>query len=515
MRRAAMVGLLTAGASSALAQRAVEEGVILRADVGFQHVTTKASGDPDLQGNDPGAALRDPTQFVDVGLAIGTRKLGYSPLNTYVLGQFLLDLGGTPKVDEAVGHPSVLHAYGDARRLALHLAYAELDGFTEGGALANLHLRAGRQFHWGPVGFTFDGATLAYDDGTLAVALRGGRRAGVFAEEQDDPGLLAGLDLAYALGGRQGLSLRAEYLYFTRELTLDRRDTVRLVPGEETVDYTVHLAEVGAFYDITREVLVSLRASLVAPEVSHVRGALRWALGASTLLVDVDEKIGRDLSYDLAGGRGVVRRDRNTTYEALRLNIADRQPFTDGQATLELALTDGFNLVPQVGVRATHGEAANLTPYDANQVRWGLGGYYDLPFDAQSGLELELSYGGTRYDRTDEEHFDDAGAGGERVAHNISAGVRYARGRRVVGNRVLGGRIFTAGIHAYQDIWVLGNRFIDDTDERAGGIGAQVQWAFTEWTSVRGAYEFARDSTVFSRWVEPFHGVRIALEGHL
>lgn len=505
----AAVGLWASGA-------AAQKSVIGRLDIGFEHVTGAASGDPDLQDNDPGANLRESTQFLDVGLALGTRGLGYGPLNSYLLGQLRLDLGGEPGVDETIGHPTVLHSYGDARLLALHLAYAELAGFGTQGALQHMHLRAGRQFHWGgPLGVTFDGATLGYDDGALSVAVRGGRRAAVYNEIQDDPGVLAGLDVAYALGGRQGLTLRGEYLFFTRELTLIDRDAALLTGGEETVDYTVQLAAVGAYWDATRDVLLSLRASLVAPELSHLRAGLRWAFGRSALLVDVDQKIGRDLTYDIAAGRGLERRDRRTTYEALRLNIPDRQPYTDAQAVLELEVADGFVLVPEAGVRVVQADDEVRTPYDADQTRWGLGGYYDVPFDPQQGLELQVRYGGTRYDRAGEAHFADPAAGAERVAHEMSGAVRYARGRRRVGNRILGTRIFSAGVNAYQEIWVLGNRFIDDTDELAGGIGIDARWTFTEWTAVRASYEFARDSTVFARWVEPFHAVRLELQGTL
>lgn len=516
MSRASFLWLVAAllAPTGAMAQRALEEGVILRLGVGYEFVGTDNSGEPALQGHVP--ELRTTTQFLDADLALGTRGLGWRHLNSYALGTFVMDLQGPADDDELLAHGSAYHGFDGARAFLLHLAYAEIEGFTDAGAAARMHLRGGRQFHWGMVAVTFDGGTFGYDDGQLAAAVRFGRRSAVFDTTQDDPGLVGGATFAYDFGKGDGLLLRGEYIFFAREIELSAADR-QYVKDVRAVDETIHAAELAAYYDITRDFLIQGRVDFVAPEVSHARAGIRWSFDTSTLFIDFDQKIGRDLFYDLAGGRGFERNDRRATYESLRLNIPDRQPYSDVRALLSWELAEAFALEPSIGGRKSYGEEAELSAYDADRLSWGLGAFSGLRIDKVSGLEIEGRYDGHYYGRADngEGHFFDTAAGAEVLAHELSAGLRYTRGSRFVGNRILGNRVFTAGVSGFLEAFTLDNRYIEALDESLVGARLEADWAFSTYASVRAAYEFAKDSTVFARFVEPFHGVRVRVEGRL
>lgn len=508
MTRAALLMLVAVTALAA-------DGYVAKVRLAHDHVTVEPGDDPDLQGNETtGDDLHGSSMVLDVSFAVGTRRVGWSRLNSYALGQLTGDLAGQPGSGKLDWDPSVVHGRDDAQAVFLHLAYAEVEGFGDAGAAAHLHLRGGRQFHWGLVGVTFDGATFGYDDGRFSAAARGGRRSGVYADLQDDPGIVAGADLAYE--ATSALLLRAEYMHFQRDLTLTARDRL-YVEDSETIEVSVDAAEASAHFDATDALLLSARVSMVAPEVSHLRVGARYAFGRSAAIVDVDQKLGRDLFYDLAGGHGYTRGDRRTTYEASRLNMADRQPYTDVNLLVPLELTGWLTVEPSVGLHLGQGEAAASGPYDATHTRWALGVFALAPVSKGAAFEIDGRYDGTAYEREDGGHFADAAAGAETGSHVLSGGVRYTRGYpfRGLGPRLLGDRTVSFGVGGHLGMWTLDNRFIEAHDEVSGGVQLDLKWAFVDQVAARAAYEYARDSSVFARSVAPFHGVRLQLEGHL
>ncbi len=364
------------------------------------------------------------------------------------------------------------------------------------------------------VGVTFDGGTLRYDDGSLVLAVRGGRRSGVYADLQDDPGFIVGADLAYDI--KNTLLLRAEYMHFQRDLALTPRDRMYVLDAENA-EISVDAVEAGLSFDATDELLLSARVGFVAPEISRIYVGARYAFGRSAALLDIVQKVGRDLFYDLAGGRGNTSGDRRSTYEALRLNIPDRQPHTDARLVVPIEITDWISVEPEGRAVINHGDADASSPFDADQLGWGLGVFALAPISTGAQLEIDGRYEGRSYTREDGAHFSDEVSGGETGSHAFSGGVRYVRGRpfRGLGSRFLGQRSISVGVGGYVEMWTLDNRVINSADESSSGYIADISWAPVDQATLRLAYEYATDSTVFARSVEPFHGVRVQLGGHL
>ncbi len=487
------------------------EGYMVKLDAAWDYTTTSASGEADLQGREyPEGALNTPTQVIDTKLALGARSLGWRHLNLYGLGGFYRELSGPAELEV---HPEWAHAYEDSQRVLVHLAWAEADGFASQGLLSRLRLRGGRQSHWGLAPVTFDGAKAGYDNGRALFELYVGQRAGVYAEQQESPGIVAGLMGAYDFGG---LLLKVEWAHLQRELQLSERDA-RFVEGQRSVDLQVDAAEVGLIYDISTDTVVHAEASFVAPELSRVRGGVRWVFGSSLVQIELEQKLGRDLVYDLAGGYGYAVDDRRSTYEGLRLNLPDRQPYTAARAELSAEIADWLNLQPALGAQLSNGKDADRSPYDADQVWWGLGATALVDLGRDDALEIDGRYEGRGYSRDGGEHFADAAAGAEAGSHEASGGLRYTRGERFggLGRRRLHRRSLEVGASGWWRFWLLENRFIEAHEDFASGFRADVRWQVLSQVAVKLSYELAKDSTVFTRSVGLFHGGRVQLEGGL
>ena len=484
--------------------------------------------------------LRTNGSFVLGNAAIGTQRLILPRLNSYLVVSGGYDVAGAPETEYVVDsaqedgteHRFVTHAYGDGH-IFLQNAYAELEGFTDDGAGKNFSLRAGRQSHWGVGQVTFDGGTLNYNDGALNVGLRGGQRSGQYDLTQDDPGVFAGIDVAYDFAPELDvpLVLRAEYQFLAREIQLTDRDALRR--GTETEDITLGLASVTGSLDLSDDVLVSLRLKLTDTELSRARLGLRWAFGDSGLNVDLEQKIGEDVFFDLSGGKGFSVEQlltettgtrtvtRATTYETFRLNIPDQQPYTDLNVRLPLAVADSFTVEPIGAVHYLEGETTELSPFDATHFRFGLNLFLRGKLSDTAGLDVELEYLGRVYDREDidgeEGLFTDVAAGPETASHEFALSARYSVGERFVHGRMLQRRKFSLGAGYFLRAYTLQNRRFDEEEssensETLAGLSGDVMWMFTEYTALKGRYEFARDSNVFYSHLGDFHAVTGRLE---
>ena len=484
--------------------------------------------------------LRGNGSFVLGNAAIGSRRLILPRLNTYLVVSGGYDVAGAPDTSpvEATAQADgteqrfVTHALGDGH-LFLQNAYAELEGFTDEGIGQKFSLRAGRQSHWGIGQVTFDGGTLNYNDGSLNIGIRGGQRSGQYDLIQDDPGVFAGVDIAYDLAPELDvpLLLRAEYMFLAREIELTERDAI--MHGKETDDLTLGMASVGGFLDVGEDVLLSLRLKVTDTALSRARLGLRWAFGDSGLNIDLEQKIGEDVFFGFSGGKGFTVNQRliettgtrevtrATTYEAARLNIPDQQPYTDLNVRLPLAVTDTLTVEPLGGVHYVVGETTELSPYDATHYRFGFNVFLRSKLNDTSGLELELDYLGRIYDREDidgeEGLFTDVAAGPETAAHEVFVGARYNMGERFVHGRMLQRRKLSVGAGYFLRAYTLQNRRVDEEEskenaETLAGLSADFMWAFTDYTSLRGKYEFARDSNIFYSHLGEFHSVTGRLE---
>lgn len=464
-------------------------------------------------------------------LRLGTRRVLLPTLNTYAIASGGLDIDGQPNITamdqerarDASEHRYLQQPYGD-NALFLHTAYAELEGFTETGALKNLYLRAGRQFHWGVGSVTFDGATFGYGDGALNINARFGQRSGVYNLTQDDLGLVGGVDVSYDFRANLDvpLLLKAEYVFYTRDVNLTERDAQIYNLQSETV--TLNLAQLSGYLDITDDVLLSARLKITDTALSRGWLGLRWGISDSALLlVDLHQKIGPDVFYDMTGGQSLrvnnpgTGIERTSSYEVYRLNITDLEPFTEVQARLPWELVDWLTLQPEVGGRFSLGDAQALSPYDASYVNWGLGSYVRAPISDKAGVEFDVRYQGRAYDRSniqDDGLFTDVSSGPEQMSNEVNVQVAYNRGQRFVSGRMLGNRSLHLGLGGFYKAYVLRSRRLvvgsepSDNDEAVVGLNAQGRWWATENLNLGLRYEYAKDSNVFYSHLSEFHTVQ-------
>lgn len=507
-----------------------ERRVIVDFELGFGPVLTGLSGNPDQLGVVPAeGSLEQQNLFLDGAAALGTRGILWPTFNLYGLGGGVFDLRGRPGtlpgetavLDAPAVHPSIAHRYGSARALQLHLAYGEIEGITTDGVLSRFHLRAGRQFHFSRVGTTFDGITAGYDGPNFKLAGRVGSRSSIYDRTQGQSdflggGLLVGGDLAWDFGEDFPLSIRAEVLHYQRTVNLPIARERVLEGGVDQVDQETTIGDLVVEYAPSRDLIIDAGASFAFPSLSHLTAGLHWNLDSVAVLIDFDEKVGRDIFYDLAGGRGLRGPDRFTTYEAFRLNFPDRRNYTDLDARVVLALTDWLELEPNAGFRIVHGDVQETSPYDATFVSYGLTGYGNFRLDGGNGLETHLGVLGTAYFRGDgaDGNFRDVASGGEELWNEIYAGLRYVHGGGFRGRRLLSQRSLSIGAQGFLRLTRFDNRYLEETvNEGAFGVGADALWQFTRFTGVRLAYEFARDSSVLYDYLGGFHAVRVAVKG--
>ncbi|MCB9529283.1 MAG: hypothetical protein H6701_13030 [Myxococcales bacterium] len=509
------VGCAISLAAPASAARGDGDGVHGEASATYTHVFVPASGQLDLQGHDPGASLRETEGRLELQLLGGTRGLGYATLRSHLLGQLLLDPYGSPTGDTASGWPSIVHdPEAEGRLLIVHLAHVELDGLTERGALADIHLRAGRQFHWGFVPLTFDGVTAGYDDGRAAVAIRAGRRAAVYDPDPHDAEIIAGVDGWISTGRRLGLRIGAEYLFHQRTLTLIERD--RLLEPSLEVEQTAHLGELTLDYRPDRVWSLNLSGTLANGSLGRLEGEITYSADRFDIVAQARHRFGDDLAYDLALGLAPRFAGRPTTYETLRLTLPDVEAHTDLELASSWSLSEETTLLIGGGGRRSAADR-RLTVYDADHLRWTAGLRTNIPIEQSAGLELDLSYRGTAYRRPDEPDAPFAGptVGGEHMSHLVDGSLRYVRGRRRIGGRLLTDRSFTVGLRGHVERWQLDNRFIHAVDETAAGAAVEVMARVSDHATISASYEVARDNTLASRWLAPFHGFRLGVKGHL
>ena len=524
--------------------RSAEEKIILRLDLEGSFVPVARSGDIE----DPATGIaddvgRDATNFVFGEARIGTRGALYKPLNTYLFGTGGLNLGGAPFVEtsealrgeDAALHGHYIDAYG-SNAFFVRLAYGELEGLTEEGPLSRVLLRGGRQFHWaGPMGVTFDGATLQYSDGALLVGLRLGQRANVFDRFQNDAGLVGGasfrLDLSkISLGKRRrrrrssdmpSILLKGEYNFIKRNLRLTPRDELAFVGFDR--EFIAHFGEIGAYWDITRDVVSSVRVQSTDDEISHVRADLRWGGEFGAFSVSLDQKIGEEVLFGLAGNRTFEVKDlrtgfeRRTLLEAFRLAIPDRAAYTRIDADLVWA-PPGINwleIQPSVGAYIVHGEAEELSAWDANSFNWGLAAYIRSKLSRTTGVELDVQYRGRVYVRDDivgtSGLYTDVAAGPEAGSHEVFVGLWYNVGRkgaRFIGNRLLQERYLSLGISGFAQLYQLETVHESEIDDEVLlGAETEIRWTVGKNLRLNGRYQFAVDSNVFLPEISSFHEI--------
>jgi hypothetical protein len=521
----AIVALLLLSSTSALAQETTllpvdlpdtEKRVIVDFEIAFNPVFAGLSGRTDPFGNTPtGDTYEDSNLFLEGNAALGTNGILWPTLNVFALGSGIFDLRGAP--DTPAVHPSNAYRYTDARALFLHLAYAELEGITEDGFLGDLHFRAGRQFHFSRVGITFDGATLGYDGENAQATFRIGTRSAVFDRTQGDSrflrgGLFVGGDLGWHFGADFPLSIEAEVMHYRRNLELFTRDD-RIEPGVSETSQRTTIGDLRIEYAPTTNLILGVTAEFAFPAISHVRAGAQFSLGEVGFLVDFDQKIGRDLFYDLAGGVGIDRFDRRTTYETFRLNFLDPQPYSDINAIVLIPVADWLEIEPNAGFRFVEGSKEESSPFDASRARYGANVIGNFKIDNGNGLEALAGFAGVFYLRGDDENnFRDVTAGGEDLSHEVYAGLRFVHGGGFRGRRLLSDRTISVGAQGFARFATFSSRFVAESlNERVFGAGADANWQFTRFSGVRVAYEFARDSALFYDYLSTFHAVRVSL----
>lgn len=506
----------------------LEQRLIVRLDLETNTVFSARSGDPDaLEIAVPDDSGRNDSSFVFGDLRLGTRGLGYRPLNTYFMGTGGVNLGGAPqtqaleelRANDAALHQQYIDAYGD-NAFFLRLAYGELAGITESGPLSGLLVRAGRQFHWsGLMGVTFDGLTMQYSTGQVEVSGRIGQRAGVFERFQTDRGFTGGASVKVDLSSGRGgfpLLLKGEYMFVTRDLRLTPRGQAALGGVEESV--TIHLGEIGAYWDLDPNTLLSLRVQSTDSEISHVRADLRWLSDIGALSIFVDQKIGEELLYAMSGARTQTIRDlrtgidRRAVLEAFRLNIPDRQPFTRIDADFAFAVSDWLEVQPKAGANIVYGDAEELSPWDATHFSWGLAAFARTKLNQETGIEVDVDYTGRVYDRDETVGafglFSDVAAGPEQSSHEVYAGVRFNLGNRFIGNRMLQGRRLSLGLGGFVRLYQLETVHEDQIDDEVlTGIEAKAAWQIARQLGLNARYQFAQDSNVLLPQLAAFHEV--------
>jgi hypothetical protein len=507
-----------------------ERRVIVDYELGFGPVFGALSGEPDEFGIPlDDASLEKQNLFLDGHAALGTRGILWPTLNLYGLGIGTIDLRGVPgrfPREEDVpfvpaAHSSIAHRYEGAQLFLLPLAYAEMEGITEDGLLRYFHLRAGRQHHHSRIGTTFDGVTVGFDHPVFQVALRAGSRSSVWDLTQDqrrifEGGILAGGDVGVSLGDLLPLEIRADVLFYRRNITLFDRD--RPLEGDATeIEQTTVIGDLRLEYAALADLSITAGASFAFPAITHVTAGLEWTLEDGILvLADFDQKIGRDLFFDLAGGRGLSRNGRFTTFETFRLNIVDPRPYTALDLSAVVSLMDWLELEPRFGFRFRESDLAETSPYDASRVSYGLTAYGNFRLARGHGVESYAGFEGSKYFRGNGAggNFADLAGGGEDLTHDVFAGLEYVFGGGFRGRRLLSERVFSLAVQGFLRLTRFGHRYVGDPlDETAAGFGVDATWQPVPYVGVSAGYELAKDSSLFYDDLDLFHAVRGALEG--
>jgi hypothetical protein len=283
--------------------------------------------------------------------------------------------------------------------------------------------------------------------------------------------------------------------------------------GTSEIDQRTTTGELRIEYLPDDDLILSAVAELTFPAISHVRAGAAFALGDVSVALDFDQKIGRDLFYDLAGGEGLFRRERRTTYETFRLNLIDPQPYSDLEAVVLIPL-GWLELEPRGGFRIVYGDEATSSPFDATHFRYALNAYGSFRIDEGNGFEAQLGYQGLAYLRGDDVNFRDRAAGGEDLSHEAIAGVRFVHGGGFRGKRLIADRRLSIGAQGFARFTHFENRYLEnEIDSGAYGVGADAQWQIARYVGVRAAYEVARDSSVYYDDLGVFHAVRVAVRG--
>jgi hypothetical protein len=513
----------------------LERRIIARFNVDVAPVVTSISSQPNPIGlPETSDTLRAGSTYLEGAAALGTRGMLLPTLNTYFLGTGNFDLAGVPTVTAPINgpppmgtprpaaEPSIYDRFPNGRALLLHLGYGEVDGITKDGALAHVKIRAGRQFHYGLTGVTFDGATAGYDDGELEIMGRIGQRSAVFDRTQPHPGIIAGGDARYRhdFGSAASIDAAIEFMHFQRDIVLLDRDQAIMaasLAGATTVHSTDDVGELRANLYLGSELGLWGRLSYVNPDVSHGRVGAEWSSGPLAVLLSFDEKIGRDLTFDLASASGITSAaGRNSTYEIFRLNIPNLQPYSELDATIAYEALDWLEIDFRPGGRWVHGDVASRSAFDANHLLLGGDAYGRFRLDAESGLEAALDYDALFYSR-DGTQGDLRTLGGEMQSHTFSASLRYMRGDRFVHGRMIGGQRLSVGVGTFSRLSKFDttpfNASASSVTESVIGGRADARWSFSKYAATYLAYEYALDSNVFDPQFGGFHLLRAGIEG--
>ncbi|MEO1232784.1 MAG: hypothetical protein AAFZ18_28200, partial [Myxococcota bacterium] len=469
--------------------RELESKLIAFGEAGLEPVFGGLSAQADTNGLVPSDdTLGTSNVLFSTTLAGGAYGLGLSSLEVYGLGSGRWDFADAGTTGLFV-HPDLVHRREGASTLWLQSAYAGLTGLASEGLLSHVHVRAGRQFHQVErLGMNFDGVTLGFDNGALSFSGRVGTRSATYDRTH---GLTEPFGGGLVAGGQVGYDFRAQDIPFGVEAeVLHHSRNVRLIPREaevfaepQEVSGEITMARLAFDWQPSTSFFIHGYAIAALPTLSHIVVYGQYALSSETVLtVQFYQKVERGILYDIASLRGIERRGRRTTYESLRLNLVDRQPYSDLEASLLVPLGDVLWLDGRLGGRLGLGDETERTVYDASQARYGLDLVARIPLSRSLVLESTVGGDGWLYMRPDgieDATFRGLGAGGETFVQEGRVDVQLVSAGRRVGRRMLGPRRFSVSGTGFFRYAELDNQFLQDEEEFGeitAGAGAQASF---------------------------------------
>jgi hypothetical protein len=485
---------LTAFTALPRSTRELAERITFRLRAGVELDSAPASGDL-LRGGTalpPGFAESRPWIVGDA--MVGARDLLLPSLGGYFLSSFQFDASDSPASRTALVTP------GDAtdQRIAIKAGYAEWgndDRHPE-----SVWLRGGRQFRLdgGAMFAYFDGLTAGYRTPGLEISAFAGQRVVLYV---DSPaGVTFGATAAVDLAALRGVPVRVAVDYLG----------LSIQPGGDADRQLRQLVSLTGSYEPSNRLRADLRARFI--DGGSDRGGASLVLGRvggrfklnaterAMVVVDVEQRQGGDLAYDLAAPSAV-----DVVDVARKLGVGLGAPID--------ALTVGgrVDLRGKASELLVFGRAElpEQTPIAVDQEGWFEGGAA-LAGQPLGSLWITAQYTGRKYTRQRDANimgsaFDDtAGSGLDRL-HELSLDATL-RSQARAGTR------WRASLGGFYRIYDLVTPYRTAADDGRGGGRLELQLWLTKAVHVEAAAEVAQASPILAREIGAMSSVRGALE---